>query len=238
MNSGLKKRFWKSAEVIDAPGGHAVTLDGRPVKTPARAPLVVPTRALAQAIADEWQAQGEVIKPLTMPMTRSANAALDKVQTQFDEVAHLITAYAETDLLCYRAQSPVELVARQAEAWDPLLAWSAGRWGVNWQVTSGVMPVAQDDATLAPLRDHVNRFTAFELTGFHDLVAMSGSLVIGLAVTEGYAEPDSLWALSRIDEDWQAEQWGVDDEAAEQAALKRDAFLHAAQFLGLCRLKR
>lgn len=228
------KRFWKDATVLEAPGGFTVVLDARPIKTPAKAALVVPTGAMAQAIADEWQAQGDQIDPQSMPMTRSANAAIDKVQTQFDEVAGLITAYAETDLLCYRAVSPVELVARQAAAWDPLLAWSSARWGIEWQVTAGIMPVAQAPETLAVLRAHVTGFTPFELTAFHDLVAMSGSLVIGLAVTEGHAPADALWDVSRIDEAWQAELWGADDEAEATAALKRAAFSHAAQFLRLC----
>ena len=234
MSGWARKRFWKEATVETAEGGFAVHLDGRPLRTPAKAPLVVPTRALAEAVAREWAAQGETIKPDTMPTTRSANAAIDKVGAQFDEVAALITAYGETDLLCYRAQSPVELVARQAAAWDPLLDWSARRWGIAWRVTTGVMPQPQAPETLAILRAHVAGFTPFQLTAFHDLVAMSGSLVIGLAATEGQGDSESLWKASRIDEDWQTEQWGHDPEAEALVALRRESFLHAARFFSDC----
>jgi len=235
MSGWARKRFWQAATVVDADAGFAVQLDGRAVKTPARAFLVVPTRALAERIAAEWAAQETDVRPETMPATRAANAAIDKVRGQFNEVAALIAAYGETDLLCYRAGAPATLRARQDAAWDPLLDWAAARFGIKWEVTTGVMPCPQPAQTLSILAAHVAGFSAFELTAFHDLVAMSGSLVIGLAVTEGYAAPDALWALSRIDEDWQFEQWGADDEASALAALRRQSFLNAAEFLAICR---
>lgn len=236
MSSGgwARKRFWKAAVVEPAEGGFAVTLDGRPLKTPARAPLIVPTRALAQRIAAEWDAQGEQVDPETLPATRAANAAIDKVRGQFHEVAGLITAYGETDLLCYRAETPAELAARQAAAWDPLLGWVRGRWGVELVVTQGVMPRPQPPQAIAVLGQHVGSFSAFHLTAFHDLVAMSGSLVIGLAATEGYAPVADLWRLSRIDEDWQIEQWGEDDEASALAQVRQASFLRAAAFFSDC----
>ena len=186
-------------------------------------------------VAAEWTAQDGVIRPETMPATRAANAAIDKVRGQASEVAELIADYGATDLLCYRAETPAALVEQQAAAWDPLLAWAARRFDVGWQVTSGVMPCAQPKATLDRLSAHVAGFTAFELTALHDLVALSGSLVVGLAATEGQAEPKALWQISRIDEDWQIAQWGEDAEAAAQADARRKGFLQAHRFYAACR---
>lgn len=235
MSGWGRKRFWKAVSVVAVEGGFAIHLDARAVKTPAKTPLVVPTRALADLIAAEWDAQGADIKPDTMPATRAANAALDKVAVQFDEVATLLAAYGETDLLCYRAEGPAELVAEQAAAWDPLLDWATARFGVRWVVTAGIMPTAQPDATLARLGAHVRGFTPFQLTAFHDLVAMSGSLVIGLAATEGAAPLEHLWQASRIDEEWQARLWGRDDEADAQTLRRHHAFLAAATFFSACK---
>lgn len=234
MSTWARKRFWKSVEVVPDGDGFGVTLDGRGIRTPAKAPLVLPTRALAELVAAEWDAQGDVIAPDTMPATRAANAAIDKVRGQFHEVAELLTAYGETDLLCYRAEGPADLAARQAAAWDPLLAWSTGRFGVRWQVTTGVMPAPQAPETVRALGAQVARFTPFQLTAFHDLVAMPGSLVIALAVAEGQGTPEDLWQASRIDEDWQIEQWGADDEATALAERRKQAFLEAARFFAAC----
>lgn len=234
MSGWGKKVFWKEVSVTETPEGFAIALDGRAIKTPAKASLALPTRDMAELIAAEWSAQQDEIRPESMPATRAANAAIDKVRVQFDEVAALIAAYGETDLLCYRAEGPEELVARQRAHWDPLLEWSAGRYGVQWSITQGIMPTDQSSETLERLAAEVSRFTPFQLTAFHDLVAMSGSLVIGLAVTEGVQAPEALWQVSRIDEDWQIEQWGEDEEATAQAAHKRAAFLDAARFFTLC----
>lgn len=235
MTGWAKKRFWTTAEIVEGADGFSVALDGRMIKTPARAELTLPTRLLAERVAAEWQAQGEKIDPETMPATRAANAAIDKVRGQFDEVAALITAYGETDLLCYRATAPAELCARQAAAWDPLLEWSKDRFDIRWRVVSGVMPEPQPEGTLTRLATHVARFSPFELTAFHDLVAMSGSLVIALAVTEQHDAPEPLWHASRIDEDWQSALWGTDAEAEALAAVRRQSFLDAAAFFLACR---
>ncbi|WP_323037921.1 ATP12 family chaperone protein [Pararhodobacter sp.] len=232
--STLRKRFWNTVDIADAEGGFAVQLDGREVKTPARTPLRVPTRAIADLIAQEWAAQGDKVDPDTMPATRAANAALDKVQAQFHEVAALLTAYGETDLLCYRAEAPSELVARQAAAWDPLLDWSSQQFGVKWAVTAGVMPTPQPPETTAKLGQVVTGLSPFQLTAFHDLVSMSGSLVIALAVTHKIAPPDALWEISRIDELWQIEQWGEDDEAQALADRRRLSFMNAVRFFDAC----
>lgn len=225
------RRFWKETTVVaEDGGGWGVRLDGRAVKTPLKTPLVVPTEALALAMAAEWAAQEAEIDPLSMPFTRACNAALDKVTPQQAEVAEMLAAYGGSDLLCYRAEGPQELVARQAAGWDPLLDWAAQTFGARLAVTTGVLPVAQDPAALAALNDAVARTDPFGLTALHDFVTLSGSLVIGLAAyTKARSLPD-LWAFSRIDEAWQAEQWGADEEATEAANVREQAFLQAGRF--------
>ena len=235
MSAWAPKRFWQNASVEPCAGGFTVRLDARPVRTPAKAALVVPSLTMASAIAAEWQAQQGTIKPETMPVTRSANAALDKIAPQFAEVAGLIAAYGASDLLCYRATGPAGLVARQAAAWDPMLAWAAEALAAPLAVTAGVTPITQPAASLARLTAKVHACTPVELAALHDLVMISGSLVLGLAVTHGHADARTIWQLSRIDEDWQIEQWGQDDEAGESAALRRAALIHAERFHHLCR---
>ncbi|MEM1430282.1 MAG: ATP12 family protein [Pseudomonadota bacterium] len=231
MTTWAPKRFWTDAtvETADA-GGWTVALDGRFVRTPARRPLIVPSRALAEAIAAEWQAQEGEVQPMSMPMTRSANAALDKVSGQRDEVVTYIAEYGATDLICYRADGPAALVERQAAAWDPLIGWARSALSAPLIATSGLMAVDQPDGTLATLRHAVEARDVFGLTSLHDLVTLSGSLVIGLAAQAGHDTPARLWEQSRVDEAWQQSQWGEDAEAAETAARKRADFLHAAEF--------
>lgn len=233
MSDWTMKRFWAETGVAEAEGGWTVTLDGRPIRTPAKAGFVLPTRAYAEACAAEWEAQTEGVRPDTMPLTRSANAAIDKVRVQFDEVAEMIAAYGDTDLLCYRAEGPEGLVTRQAGAWDPLLDWAADSFGARLVPVAGVMHQPQDAQALARLSEATRAFDPFALAAFHDLVALSGSLVIGLAAARRAETPETLWKISRIDEDWQAEIWGIDEEAAAQSALKRQAFLEAAHIFSL-----
>lgn len=235
MTGWAARRFWREVTIGEGEGGHVVRLDGREVRTPARALLVLPTRALAELVAAEWAAQEGAIRPEAMPATRAANAAIDRVRGQPAAVAELVAGYGATDLLCYRAEAPAALAARQAETWDPLLAWAARRFSVTWCVTTGVMPCAQPQATIDRLAAHVGRFSAFELTALHDLVTLSGSLVLGLAATEGQGAPEELWQASRIDEEWQIAQWGEDAEAAAATAARRQGFLDAYRFLAACR---
>ena len=234
MSAWSARRFWTDASAVPVEGGFTVHLDARPVRTPLKAPLVLPTRALAEAVAAEWQAQERKVDPQTMPFTRTANSAIDKVAPQQEAVAEMLASYGGSDLLCYRAEGPDDLVTRQAEAWDPILDWAAKTLGARLLVTTGVMHVDQSDASLARLAERVDVLTAFQLSAFHDLVAMSGSLVLALAVTHGRLTAEDAWTLSRIDEDWQISLWGEDEEAAEVAALKRAAFLQADRFYGLC----
>ena len=230
MSGWSAKRFWTETRVQKVDGGFTVRLDGRAVKTPAKTPLIVPTLAMAERIAAEWQAQQGTVDPRTMPWTRSANAALDKVGTQFAEVASLLAAYGDTDLLCYRAGGPPELALRQARAWDPLLAWSATALDAPLTATAGVMHVAQPPDSLARLTARIGRMTAFQLTGFHDLVVISGSLVLALAVTDQKLSVEEAWRLSRLDEHWQAGVWGRDEEAEALEAARHEGFLHAERF--------
>jgi chaperone required for assembly of F1-ATPase len=230
MSEWAAKRFWKGATVGEEAGGHIVLLDGRPIRTPSRALLVLPTRALAAALAEEWDRQEEIIRPATMPMTRLANTAQDRVAPEFDAVARMVAAYGETDLLCYRAEGPAELVRRQAEVWDPLLDWAAARFGARLHPTAGVVPVAQSDAALDRLAAAVRDRSPWRLTALHEFVALTGSLVAGLAVAEGARTPDEAWTLSRIDEDWQVSQWGSDSEAEAAAARRRAEFHEAVRF--------
>lgn len=234
MSEWAPKRFWKAAEVTTGAEGFSVALDGRPVRTPAKAALILPTEAMAAAIAAEWDAQQGVLRPETMPMTRMANSAIDKVRVLQAAVVAEVAGFGASDLLCYRAEDPDELVQRQRQGWDPLLDWAATRLQAPLAQTGGIMPVAQPGASLARLTGAVQAFDAFRLTALHDLVSITGSLVLGLAIAEDRLSPDQAWALARIDEDWQAEQWGVDDEAAAQAAHRRQALLDAARFLRLC----
>jgi chaperone required for assembly of F1-ATPase len=234
MSGWAAKRFWTDVTVEAVEGGWTVRLDARAVKTPLKAPLVMPTVAMAEAAAAEWRAQTGAVDPGTMPVTRAVNSAIDKVAAQFDAVVDLIAAYGGTDLLCYRAEWPPALVARQAAAWDVLLAWAADVLAAPLVATRGVMHVAQPAASLAALRARVAAMTPFEVTALHDLVAISGSLILGLAVTEGRLTAAEAWTISRIDEDWQTQQWGEDDEAAALAAHRREGLLQAERFYRLC----
>lgn len=235
MTAWAAKRFWKAASTEPVEGGFTVRLDGRAVKTPAKAPLVVPTLAIAQAIAVEWDAQTGLIKPDTMPLTRAANSAIDKIAPLRAEVIAELAGYGGTDLLCYHAQSPAELIVRQQSTWGPLLDWAAIALHAPLTVTQGIIPVPQPQASLDRLHAAVSAFTNPELAGLHDLVAISGSLVLALAVTSGHLAPDAAFSLSRLDNSWQAEHWGTDEDEAELEALRRAAFLQAHRFFALCR---
>jgi len=229
MSEWAPKRFWTDVTVGEATEGFAVQLDGKRVKTPAKRALVLPTRHVAEQVAAEWLAVEDRITPETMPWTRSANAALDKVAAQRDEVtAHLI-GYAASDLLCYRAADPASLVELQNRTWDPILAWCQSRYDVQLVTTSGVMPVTQPEGGLERLKRVMEPMNMFHVTAFHDLVTLSGSYVLALVAIEQAWPINEVWDASRLDEDWQAEQWGVDAEASEAADIKRAAFLHAAK---------
>lgn len=233
MSGWVAKKFWSETAAVEVDGGYSVQLDGRPIKTPAKSAFVVPTLAMAEEVATEWGAQEDTVKPETMPFTRSANAAIDKVTIQHAEVADMVADYGDSDLLCYRADSPRELNARQAAAWDPYLDWADAKFNARLAPRSGIMHQPQDPRAIENLRRQVHAFDAFELTAVHDLVGLSGSLILGLSAALEFESPDVIWDISRVDERWQAEQWGDDDEALEVEAKKKAEFLHAAKFFAL-----
>ena len=229
------KRFYKEVSVAAEGPGFALLLDGRSVKTPARAGLVVPGKALAEAMAAEWTAQDDEIDPRTMPLTGLANAAIDRVAPDPAAFAARLAEYAESDLLCYRAESPDKLVARQAERWDPVLAWARRRFDIELHVVSGIMHQPQSESAVQQLARAVAARSPFELAGLSPLVTVSGSLVIALALVEGAIELEQAWNAASLDEQWQLEQWGEDSEASAALAARQRDFAAGARFLDLLR---
>lgn len=233
MSDWAPRRFWTQSDVVETEQGFTVHLDGRTVRTPGKMPLDLPTRVLATGIAAEWAAQGERVDPGTMPLTRAANSAIDKVRPQIAEVIDILSEYGDTDVTCYRADSPEGLVLRQAAAWDPLLDWAAERFAARLIPVQGVMYQGQNPENVARLRAPLMNMSEFQLAGFHDLVTLSGSLVIALAAIHEHSDLEALWSASRIDETWQIEAWGPDDEAQALAETKHDAFLQGFEFYRL-----
>ncbi|MDO9489355.1 MAG: ATP12 family protein [Sphingomonadaceae bacterium] len=227
------KRFYKVAAIAPADGGWAVTLDGRPIRTPAKAPLVVPTEALAQAIANEWGAQGEEIRPGSMPLTGLANAAIDRVAADRTLFVDSLARYAESDALTYRAEHPEDLVQRQAATWNPILDWAERRYGVEFELVPGVMHRPQPAATVERLRAPLEVLDPFPLTAMQPLVTISGSLVLALAIIEGAIDEDAAWVAGEHDELYQIEKWGDDELAVQSRASRREAFAAALRFFRL-----
>lgn len=227
------KRFYTDVAVVAQVDGYAIHLDGRPVRTPARAPLLLPALSLAQAVADEWRAQGEEIDPAGMAFTGLANAAIDHIAPNPAPFAADIAAYATTDLLCYRAQGPQTLVDRQVAAWDRLLDWARTRYDVAFVTTQGILPVPQPEETLARLRAAVLGLDPFMLAGLSTLVTISGSLVCGLAIVAGGHDVDAIWHAAEIDDAWQVERWGEDDQAAARTAKRQADFAMAGAFCAM-----
>ena len=235
MSEWKARRFWTTVATRPAEGGVEITLDDRVLRTPGKQALILPTQPLAEAVAEEWRAQGELIQPLTMPLTRAVNSTVEKVVPQFEAVAVMLAEYGSTDLLSYRATEPEALIRRQAAAWDPLVDWSAQVLDAPLRVTQGVIPVPQEAQSLRRLHDRVAALDPWGLTALHDLVTIPGSLVLGLAVTQGRLTAAEAHALSRIDEDFQAEQWGSDAEAQEAAAARLLAMKQAERLWLLSR---
>ncbi|WP_287940556.1 ATP12 family protein [Sphingopyxis sp.] len=227
------KRFWKTATTVPQDGGWGIALDGRPVRTPARAPLVVPSEELAEAIAAEWNAQGSDIDPAAMPMTGIANAAIDLATGDRSAFAETIAAYAQTDLLCYRDDRDAALQGEQAAAWNPLLAWAEARHGIEFALAQGVLPIDQPAATVAALREAVHALDPFRLAPLSPLVTIGGSLVAGLALVEDAFAADMLWEAVSLDELYQERRWGADSEAQKARARRAADWGNAARFLRL-----
>jgi chaperone required for assembly of F1-ATPase len=224
------KRFYKTVSVSAERG---ILLDARPVRTPRKALLTLPTNALAEAIAEEWRAQEIEIKPETMRLSGLANAAIDLITPDPKTYAAGLAVYAESDLLCYRSDDPHDLVARQLAAWEPLLVWAQTRYDVTFARVTGIMHKSQPSETLSRLGTAIAARDAFELAALSHIVTISGSLVIALAMLEREIEPDAAFDTAHLDELWQAEQWGEDWMAADARTLRRADFVSACRFLRL-----
>jgi chaperone required for assembly of F1-ATPase len=225
------KRSYKTVAL----GGRSLLLDDRALKTPRGASLDLPTQALAEAIAEEWRGQGEEIDPQSMPLTKLANTAIDGVAPRWDEVIAEITTFAKHDHLCYRTDKPAELARRQHEAWDPLLDWAAQRYGAPLMTAHGVTSIAQPESSLAALRRAVEAFDPFALSALHVIASICGSLVLALAVADGRLSAEEAFALSQVDERFQAEKWGLDSEAELRAKRLERELVTAARFMDLSR---
>jgi chaperone required for assembly of F1-ATPase len=227
------KRFWKDVRIAERGGGWGVELDGRPLRTPARKELQVPTQALADAIADEWRESGDTIDPLAMPLTGLANAAIDQVSADPEPFASGLSQYGECDLLCYRADAPQILAERQAREWDPLLAWARRRFDVDFCITAGIIHTPQPSATVDRMGHAVAVLDPFRLAALSPLITIGGSLIAGLAIVEGAVAPEDAWQAVSLDERWQREQWGADAEADTMLENRRRAFMAAARLVDL-----
>jgi chaperone required for assembly of F1-ATPase len=226
----LRRRFYTAAGVIEGPTGFEIALDGRPVRTPARHPLAFPTRALADTAAAEWDAQGEFIEPAQMPLTRLANTIIDGVAAAPEEVAAEVAKYLGSDLLFYRAEGPERLVARQEQAWDPVLQWAQTALGARFLTGTGVMPLLQPEAALAAARTAIPH-QPWRLGAVHAVTTLSGSALLALALASGAISCEAAWTAANVDEDWNIELWGEDALALQRRTLRLAEMQAAARVL-------
>jgi chaperone required for assembly of F1-ATPase len=231
----LPKRFYQEVAIKDEGDGASLLLDGKKVRTPGKAPLVLPTKQLAEAVAEEWRAQGERIDPATMPLTKLANSAIDGVRGREEAVIDDIVAHAGSDLLCYRAQGPEGLVAAQGRQWDPVLAWAKAALDAPLVLGQGVVHVAQTETSLARIKRELEGLDVFSLAALHVMTALTGSALLALAVALRRLTPEEAWKAAHVDEDWQISQWGEDADAATRRANRRRDFDAAARVLTLSR---
>lgn len=231
------RRRYKTVEVTDAGGGFSLSLDGKPMRTPAGHPFVAPTRALADAVAEEWRAQGEKVDPRKMPMTQFVATAIDRVPVDRDRIVGDLAAFAETDLLCHWAADSEWLAKRQAEHWKPVLDWAEAALEARFRLASGIMPVEQPKATLDAIRRRVAELDDFILVAMQTLAGSSGSIVLAFAVAEGRLSAEDAHRLSRVDEDYQIERWGEDYEAADRRVAVHADMLAAERLLMLVRVR-
>lgn len=229
----LPKRFYQEVAIEDKGGGASLRLDGKPVRTPGKAKLVLPNRKLAEAVAEEWRAQGERIDPATMPLTKLANSAIDGVRGREEAVIDDIMAHAGSDLLCYRAEGPEGLVAAQGTHWDPVLAWAKAALDAPLVLGEGVVHVAQPGASLARIKRQLKGLDAFSLAALHVMTQLTGSALLALAVALRRLTPEEAWEAAHVDEDWQISQWGEDVDAAKRRENHRRDFDASARLLAL-----
>jgi len=227
------KRFYKSAGVTETPEGFGVALDGKPVRTPAKRPLMVPTRALAEAIAREWLAQAKTVDPNGLPLTRLASIALDLVAPRREAVVAEVAKYAGTDLVCYRADQPPELAERQHAAWQPLVDWASLRFDAPLTVTAGILPLPQPPASLKALEIAVAAYDTHRLAALHLATAACGSLVVALALIEGRIDAEAAFASAELDQSYEIERWGEDVEQAKRRQGVKEDIALAARFISL-----
>ena len=227
------RRFYRDAGVDSGAEGHRVLLDGRPVRTPAKRLLIAPSAALAEAIAEEWRGQGDDIRPELLPLSRLAGTARDRMPELREAAIDEVVAYVDTDLVCYRAAAPFDLVERQQRSWQPLLEWLAASFGVRLAVTTSMLPVVQPDAAPTNVRQVVERLDDWPLVGFHAATTALGSVVLGLALLHGRIDAEAALAASLLDELFEIERWGAEAEALRRhEVLRRDVF-GAERFLRL-----
>jgi chaperone required for assembly of F1-ATPase len=232
MNGKRSKRFYKQVE-IKGNGSFTVLLDGRPLKTPLKRYLSLPSEPLAEAIAAEWAAQGERIDPEQMLITKLANTAIDRVAGDEHRIIEELVDYAGSDLVCYRAVEPESLATRQGELWDPILTWAEETLDVRFFAVQGVIHKPQPAQALDTVARYLSQFDAMRLCALHNLTTLTGSALIALALESGFLEPERAWLAAYVDEDWQIERWGRDEEAAERRARRRQEFEAAVKFLSL-----
>lgn len=225
-----RKRFYKRAE---ATAENTVTLDGRAIKTPEKLPLILPARALAEAIAAEWQAQGEKIEPATMILTKLAKTAIDRVAPNRARIIAEMVDYAGSDLVCYRAGRPPDLVATQRAHWDPVLAWAEKALGAAFKPATGIAHVAQPQEALRAVRTHLEAKDSFALTAVHNVMTLTGSTLIAAMSAAGVLSPDDAWTAAHVDEDYQIAHWGWDSEAKAKRTLRQREFMACFRFLSL-----
>ena len=235
MTLRTAKRFYDKVAIGQENGAFTVLLAGRPVRTPQGGVLRLPTAALAAAIANEWGGQGDILRPETMPLTRLAATATDRVAVLRQTVVDAVVDYAGTDLLCYRAEAPADLVALEDRTWQPLLDWAAERWGARMVVSAGVLPVRQPAHAMQALRRAVDQASDLELAALSCVVQASGSIVVGLAVLDGRIDADTAFATALLDEQYQAERWGIDAAAERRRREIATEIRAAASFLALAR---
>jgi chaperone required for assembly of F1-ATPase len=233
MSIDVNRRFYREAAAVQDAEGWRIALDGKVVKTPARNALILQTQALAEAVAAEWAAQDVKVKPDTMPLMQLASTAIDRVAPDRDRIIAETAGYAATDLVCYRAEGPADLIARQAAQWDPLIDWLRGRYDVSLQVAAGVMAIPQSDQALAILARAVAAQDDLRLTALAVMTGAAGSLAIGLALLEGRIGPEEAAASAQLDELFQAERWGIDPEAEKRRAGQKADLASARRFLDL-----
>ncbi len=233
MSEWTGRKFWQETRITELPTGFGIQLDGKFAMTPGKNPLVVPYLSLAENICEEFQTQEKKINPSTMPFTRRTNTTIDRIPDTRNEIVESLVNYGHTDLVCYRASSPSELVKWQSDHWDPVLSWLAKELSIKIKTGQGITPFEQNSHTIGVFFDKINSFDNYLLGGFSELVPLLGSLILSFAYLYGFGSKERIWRLSRIDEEWQEKKWGVDTEAQRVTENHHKDFLVACFFVDI-----